>query len=149
MSVRRARAADLDALVPLFDGYRVFYGQPSDPAGARAFLAERFERDESVIFMAEDTAGGAPVGFTQLYPSFTSAGMQRIYILNDLFVAEGARRQGIGTALLGAAADFARDQGAARLALSTAFDNLAARSVYEAHGWTRDEVFYNYTFRLG
>ena len=147
MSIRRATIADLDALAALFDAYRVFYKQPSDPEGGRAFLAERFERGESVIFIAEE--GGQALGFTQLYPSFTSAGMKRIYILNDLFVAEEGRRQGIGTALLEAAATFARESGAARLALSTAFDNLAAQSVYEAHGWTRDEQFYSYNFRLG
>ncbi len=148
MTIRRATIADLDALAALFDAYRVFYKQPADPEGARAFLSERFARDESVIFMACDE-GGAPIGFTQLYPSFTSAGMKRIYILNDLFVADGARRRGVGTALLDAAALFAREAGAARLALSTAFDNLAAQSVYEAHGWIRDEQFYSYNFRLG
>ena len=148
MTIRRATADDLDALTALFDAYRVFYKQPSDMAGARAFLAERFAREESVIFLACDEAGAA-IGFTQLYPSFTSAGMQRIYILNDLFVAQGARRQGVGTALLDAATSFAREAGAARLALSTAFDNLAAQSVYEAHGWRRDEQFYSYNFRLG
>ncbi len=147
MLTRPATIADLDRLVALFDAYRVFYGQPSDMDGARAFLSERFERGESVIFVAQDDAGAA-LGFTQLYPSFTSAGMKRIFILNDLFVADGARRRGIGTALLEAAADFARAQGAARLALSTAFDNLAAQSVYEAHGWVRDARFYSYNFAL-
>ena len=148
MPIRQAIAADLDALIPLFDDYRVFYGQPSDVEGASAFLAERFERSGSVIFLAHDESGEA-IGFAQLYPSFTSAGMQRIYILNDLFVIEQGRRQGIATALLDAAADFARSSGAARLALSTAFDNLAAQSVYEAHGWSRDEHFYSYNLKLG
>ena len=148
MPIRPATVADLDALVALFDAYRTFYGQPSDLYGARTFLAERFERGESVIFLAEDE-GGTALGFTQLYPSFTSAGMQRIYILNDLFVADEARRRGIGTALLDAAVVFASESGAARLALSTAFDNLAAQSVYEAHGWVRDERFYRYNFKLG
>ncbi|MBO9574247.1 MAG: GNAT family N-acetyltransferase [Sphingobium sp.] len=148
MTIRRATLADLDALAVLFDAYRVFYKQPSDLGGARTFLSERFERNESVIFIAADDSGH-PLGFTQLYPSFTSAGMKRIYILNDLFVAEGNRRQGIATTLLEAAAQFARESGAARLALSTAFDNAAAQSVYEAHGWLRDEHFYSYNLKLG
>ena len=148
MPIHRATIGDLDALTALFDAYRVFYKQPSDMEGARAFLAERLERSESIIFIAVDEDGQA-LGFTQLYPSFTSTGMKRVYILNDLFVAEGGRRQGIGTALLEAAADFAREAGAARLALSTAFDNLAAQSVYEAHGWSRDQNFYSYNLKLG
>jgi GNAT superfamily N-acetyltransferase len=147
MQVEQATAADLDALVPLFDAYRLFYGQCSDEAGARAFLAERFARAESAIFIARGAAGEA-LGFTQLYPSFTSAGMKRIFILNDLFVAQGARRRGVASALLRAAAAFARAEGAARLALSTAFDNRAAQSVYEAHGWQRDEQFHSYNLRL-
>ncbi len=147
MLIRQATAADLDALAVLFDDYRQFYGQPGDLEGARNFLAERFERSESVIFIAQDE-GAAMLGFTQLYPSFTSTAMKRIYILNDLYVAPDARRRGVATALLEGAAAFARESGAARLALSTAFDNLAAQSVYEAHGWTRDEHFYSYNLRL-
>ncbi len=148
MPTRQATPADLDALAALFDAYRQFYRQPADLAGARFFLAERLARQESVIFVAEDESGRA-LGFAQLYPSFTSAGMKRIYILNDLFVAAEARRQGVGTKLLEAAVEFARASGAARLTLSTAFDNLAARSVYEAHGWVRDDHFQSYNFRLG
>ena len=48
----RAERKDLDDLVPLFDGYRQFYGQRSDLAAARAFLNDRIERDESVIYLA-------------------------------------------------------------------------------------------------
>jgi hypothetical protein len=35
IEIRRAGAADIDLLVPLFDACRRFYRQPSDPAGAR------------------------------------------------------------------------------------------------------------------
>ena len=147
MLIRQACAADLDALTALFDGYRIFYGQPSDPAGARAFLAERLERQQSTILLALGD-DGAPLGFTQLYPSFTSIGMQRIFILNDLFVVPEARRQGVGKALLAAAAQHGRAQGAARLTLSTARDNRTAQRVYEASGWQRDELFFNYHLAL-
>ena len=86
IQVRRASVRDLEALVPLFDVYRQFYGQPADIPLARAFLSERFEHDESVIFVATDSTGSA-VGFTQLYPSVSSVSAARIFILNDLFVA--------------------------------------------------------------
>ncbi len=148
MLTRRALITDLDALAAMFDAYRQFYGQPSDVAGARTFLADRFAHDQSVIFIALDNEG-QPLGFTQLYPSFTSTRMQRIFILNDLFVVPDGRRQGVGKALLAAATDYGRDAGAARLALSTAVDNLTAQGVYEANGWTRDEAFYSYNFPLG
>ena len=115
--VWRAEARDLPVLVPLFDAYRQFYGQPSDLPRAHAFLAERFVRDESTVFLAED--GGKAVGFVQLYPSFSSTRTAPILILNDLYVAPDARRTGAARALVAAAEAFARAAGAAGLILST------------------------------
>lgn len=146
MDIRAATAEDLETLVPLFDGYRQFYGFASDPAGARAFLADRLNRQESVIFLAMDQ--GQAVGFTQLYPSFSSGRMARIYILNDLFVTPGARGSGAGRRLIAAAQDFGRANGAARLTLSTAVDNTTAQSLYEACGWVRETDYYTYNFAL-
>jgi GNAT superfamily N-acetyltransferase len=136
-TIRRASAADLDALVPLFDAYRVFYAQPSDPVRARDFLAERFANGESMVLLAE--RGASTVGFSQLYPIFSSVRTARTWLLNDLFVAEGARRGGVARALLDAAAAFAREQGAAGVMLETTRDNGPARALYRAAGWNEDE----------
>jgi ribosomal protein S18 acetylase RimI-like enzyme len=140
--VRRAEARDVDALAPLFDAYRQFYGQPSDVARAHAFLTERFLRAESVVFVAEDA--GRAVGFTQLYPSFSSTRTARIYVLNDLYVDREARRTGAARALLEAAEAFARADGAAGLTLSTGVENRPAQTLYEAMGWVRETRFYDY-----
>jgi GNAT superfamily N-acetyltransferase len=107
---------------------------------------ERLERAESVIFLAFE--GAAAIGFTQLYPSFSSGAMARIFILNDLFVTPEARRRGVGSALLQAAADFGRSAGAVRLVLSTEINNRTAQSVYERIGWKRDIVFCVYQLAL-
>jgi ribosomal protein S18 acetylase RimI-like enzyme len=136
-TIRRASAADLDALVPLFDAYRVFYAQPSDPVRARDFLADRLANGESVVLVAE--RGPSAIGFTQLYPIFSSVRTARTWLLNDLFVAEGARRGGVARALLDAAAAFAREQGAAGVMLETTRDNGPARALYRAAGWNEDE----------
>jgi GNAT superfamily N-acetyltransferase len=133
-SVRRATRDDLDALVPLFDGYRGFYGQPSALLLARDFLAARLQRDESVIFLAT-AEDNAPAGFTQLYPMFSSVRAARVWILNDLFVAAHARKRGVARALLDAATDFARGDGAIRLELETTPDNHEAQALYRAQGW--------------
>ena len=85
MNIRQATLDDLGAIVPLFDGYRQFYGQPSDPALARSFLSERLIHHQSVVFIALDAQQQA-IGFTQLFPSFSSVSAARIFILNDLFV---------------------------------------------------------------
>jgi GNAT superfamily N-acetyltransferase len=138
----RAELDDLDALVPLFDGYRRFYRQLSDMVGARAFLADRIKRDESVIFLA--VVDGAIVGFTQLYPLFSSIAMKRLWLLNDLFVAPDARKSGAGRALLERAERWAAETGAKGLTLSTEVTNLAARRLYDAGGWTKDEEFVHY-----
>lgn len=131
--VRRASLDDLDALVPLFDAYRVFYAQTSDPDNAREFLATRLQRAESVILLAGPRSTAA--GFTQLYPMFSSVSMARIWVLNDLFVAADARRGGVARALLDAAADFARDDGALRLELETMPGNIQAQALYRDMGW--------------
>jgi len=145
--VRQATVADLDLLVPLFDAYRVFYRKPSDPDLARQFLSERFQHNQSSIFLAFDENGSA-VGFTQLYPSFSSASAARILILNDLFVAPSARRSGLGAALVKAAANYGRAVGAVRMTLSTEVTNTGAQALYEASGWSRQSDFYVYTLPL-
>jgi GNAT superfamily N-acetyltransferase len=138
MLLRRATVADLDKVVPLFDAYRQFYGQRPDPAAARAFLEERIARDESVIFLAVAEDGEA-LGFTQLFPSFSSVSVRRLWVLNDLFVRSGGRRGGVGRRLLERAREFAIETGAKGLTLSTAVDNAAARALYESCGWREDE----------
>ena len=145
--VRQASIHDLDTLVPLFDGYRQFYRQPSDPARARAFLAERFAHHESLILLACDEQG-VGLGFTQLYPLFSSVRTVRIYLLNDLFVATDARRYGVGKALLGASDEHARALGAASLWLQTELNNAPAQALYESLGWKRDQAFCDYGLTL-
>jgi len=146
ITIRQAVLADLDAVAILFDAYRQFYGQASDEAAAKAFLQARFEHGQSVVLLAESQ--GQTVGFTQLYPSFSSVSMARVFVLNDLFVAPTARRMGVGEALLNAAADHARQLGAVRLSLTTNVQNLPAQSLYESMGWERDQKFYAYHLAL-
>ncbi len=110
-------------------------------------MLERFQHNESIIFLAFDQVGSA-IGFTQLFPSFSSASVARILILNDLFVDPAARRTGAGQALLRAAADFGRAVGAVRLTLSTEVTNTGAQALYEAAGWTRQSAFYVYDLYL-
>ncbi|GLQ96003.1 GNAT family N-acetyltransferase [Dyella mobilis] len=148
-SIHQAGIQDLDVLVPLFDGYRQFYRQPSDPSRARSFLAERFAHHESVIVLARsDEDSGVGFGFVQLYPLFSSVRTVRTYVLNDLFVSPQARRQGVAKALLLAAADGARALGAASLSLTTALDNHPAQALYESLGWQRDREFCEYALVL-
>jgi ribosomal protein S18 acetylase RimI-like enzyme len=145
----RATLDDLDALATLFDGYRVFYKQASDPALARAFIEERLQHDESVIFIARDGGNREALGFTQLYPMFSSVSARRIWVLNDLFVAPAARKCGVAHALMDCARDFAMRAGALRLILETAENNHAAQALYESLGYVRESGERHYALELG
>ena len=147
VQVTRATVDDVETVAPLFDAYRQFYQHPGDLDGARAFLAERLERGESVIFLAR-LDDGTPAGFTQLYPIFSSTSMRRAWLLNDLFVAPAARRAGVGRALLERAHVFARETNSKDLMLQTAVDNFPAQRLYESLGWQRDNDFYVYMLAL-
>lgn len=54
--VRRATPDDATRAATLFDAYRVFYGERSNAEAARAFLAARLARRESIVLLA--TCGG-------------------------------------------------------------------------------------------
>ncbi len=143
----RATIDDLPLIVPLFEGYRQFYKQTPDPEGARRFLAEHFEANSSVIFLAfltDEQGERQACGFTQLYLSFSSVALKKLWILNDLFVAPEVRHLGVGRALLKGAREFAAETQARGLTLKTAVDNYPAQALYETAGWKRDEQFYSY-----
>ena len=146
--VRQAGPGDVDLVAPLFDAYRQFYQQPPDLALARAFLAERLARAESVVFLAE--RDGRPVGFVQLYPLFssTTARPRRLWLLNDLFVAPAVRGGGVGRALLARARQLAEETGAVGLELATARTNTGAQRLYESLGYREDEHFMRYELGL-
>lgn len=146
ITARQAVLFDLEALVPLFDDYRRFYGRDSNLDAAREFLSARFNHGESILFVAHEAH--VAVGFVQLYPSFSSISLARTFILNDIFVSEQWRKKRIGSRLIAAAIEFAKSLGAVRLSLSTAISNQTAQALYESAGWKRDEQFFCYHFAI-
>ena len=135
---------DIRAVAQLFDAYRQFYEQAPNLSLAEQFIADRLQKAESVILVAED-AQQAMTGFCQLYPTFCSVDVSPIYSLYDLFVAPEHRKTGSGRLLLLAAEDQARRNGKSRMDLTTAKTNLPAQTLYASLGWKRDEVFYAYS----
>lgn len=142
ITVRQAVFSDVGELSGLFDLYRVFQGKESNIEAARSFLQARFDHGESVVFMAHE--GSAPLGFAQIYPSYSSTALARVFILNDLFVHENGRRKGVASKLLAALEGYAWAHGAARVTLNVAIDNRPGRELYEAQGWRKDEQFFMY-----
>jgi ribosomal protein S18 acetylase RimI-like enzyme len=142
MTVKEATTADAAAVAVLFDAYRSYYEQAPDLQGAENFIAERLRNRESVIYLALD--GERPVGFTQLYPFFTSVGMKRAWVLNDLYVAEEYRNRGVGRALIAAAQELARTTSAKWIMLQTYTSNVNAQALYEKLGFEKDTGSYYY-----
>ncbi|MGF1740063.1 GNAT family N-acetyltransferase [Vibrio profundum] len=147
MNILQATTDHLDHVARLFNQYRVFYGVESDLKLAQEFIGERLSNNESVVFLALDSNGEA-VGFTQLYPSFSSVSVQKIWILNDLFVNGDFRGQGVGKALLNAAKQFAEGTKAKGIALETAHDDVSAQHLYETLGYQKDTRYYHYFLTL-
>lgn len=137
MQIIKADKSNLQDLAKLFDDYRVFYKQQSDIEGATKFLAERFDNDESVIFAAEEDR--VLLGFTQLYPFFTSVGMKRSWVLNDLYVAAEQRGRGISKKLIEAAKEFTKHTQANGLSLETEKSNTIGNNLYPKVGFDLDE----------
>ena len=144
--VRSASQSDLEGLTILFDQYRQFYQCAPDLAAARNWLKENIEQERSAIFVAD--SGGTLLGFTQLYPALCSVDLVDYFVLYDLFVVEEARRQGIARALMNAASDWAKAQGAARLDLETARDNYPGQALYRGLQYELDEVFLKFSLDL-
>jgi GNAT superfamily N-acetyltransferase len=142
VTVIRAGLSDVAEAAVLFAAYREFYGQPHDVDAAAAFLTSRLARDESVVLLSRDA--GVAVGFTQIYPMFSSTRLAPIWILNDLFVAESARGSGAVDELLETAATLAAAAGCIAIELSTARTNARAQAVYVRHGYQLDEVYRSY-----
>ena len=143
-SIIRADLGHLDVLTSLFDGYRQFYRQKSDPIAAREYLKARIETHSCVIFVAVDK-DGAGLGFVLLYPTWDSVDLKAYWILHDLFVDPDSRTRGTGSALMKVAEKFGRGVGASRLDLGTGVNNTTAQGLYETLGWEQDREFFRYS----
>ena len=138
----KATVNELDCLTELFDLYRLFYGQESNLEDAREFLKERLVNEVSVVFIAFDENN--PIGFVELYPSFSSVSMKRSWVLNDLYVIENARKKRFAEKLINKAINFAEETGAKGVLLETAKENVTAQSLYEKVGFIKESTYFYY-----
>ncbi len=148
MRIIQATLEHLDLLTPLFVKYREFYGALPYPDSSRAFLEKRLRRKESVIYLALADADDKLMGFCQLYPSFSSLSLKRVWILNDIYVAEDARRQLVADNLIRTAKKMAKDTHAVRMRVSTSSNNEVAQKTYESIGFKEDTEFKNYVLPI-
>ncbi len=142
--IRKASLKDLTFVVKLFDQYRVFYEKESDKEKATEFISERLTLKDSVIYVAESSDNNL-VGFVQLYPIFSSTRMQRLWLLNDLFVANEYRGKGISKLLIESAKELCIETNACGLILETAKTNIVGNHLYPKLGFLLD-TDHNYYF---
>ena len=131
----------------LFDLYRQFYKYESNLIESTNYIKDRFNNNESTIFIAISDANEA-IGFVQLYETFGSLDLGKIVILYDLYVKEDHRKNNIGRKLMIKSHEYAKKINAKRIQLSTATDNYIGQSLYESLGYVKDDNFYTYDFEI-
>jgi ribosomal protein S18 acetylase RimI-like enzyme len=146
LTIKQAKPSDANLIGPVFDAYRVFYQQTSDIGLAESFISERLSNKQSVIFFAFDADLPNPecLGFVQLYPMYSSVSAKPLLVLNDLFVAQAARKKGLARRLMEAAKEEALKCSAKGLILETDTHNVNAQALYESLGYTKTDDVYHY-----
>lgn len=145
MKIIQANTEHIDQVVDLFDAYRVWYRKPSDKISGKAFILDRMNGKESIIYACE-TEEGTLVGFTQLYPIFSSTRMKRMWLLNDLFVHPDFRGKGISKMLINQAKELAKSNQACGILLETETTNDIGNRLYPQEGFELEENnFYFWT----
>ncbi len=146
MEIFQANIKQLNDVAFLFDQYRGFYRQNSDLKQAKQFIKARLQEQDAVILLA--TKNNQPVGYTQLFPSWSSVSMQRVWILNDLFVLPKERNKGIAKALMNAAKEYAVSTNAVRIILATEVTNKIGQNLYRSMGYRKFDEFYHYVLAI-
>jgi GNAT superfamily N-acetyltransferase len=129
----------LGTLLPMIGAYQRFYGvEDVDVERNRSFFSRFLAPSQDGMLIAA-WRGEELVGYACLYWHFTSLVPAETVLLNDLYVEQGSRGQGIGRALIEASAEIARERGAHHLEWATAPDNVTAQRLYDRTGAERSE----------
>lgn len=143
--IRKATLQDLDQLTNLFDQYVVFYKNPSNIEKHKAYLKDRIENNEATVFLAFDENNPEKaIGFTLIYITFSSLALNKILILNDLYVDPNVRKNGVGEKLISQTVALAKELGSNLIRLRTSKSNTVAQGLYNKMGFVREDYLYSY-----
>jgi GNAT superfamily N-acetyltransferase len=138
---------EFEELLPLIAAYQRFYEvERVDEARNRGFFRRFLAPSEDGLLLGARNEGRL-LGYACLYWHFSSLEATECVLMNDLFVDESARGQGVGRALIKASADVARERGVPFVEWSTAPDNKTAQRLYDSTGAERSEWF-SYELRV-
>lgn len=130
---------EFEGLLPLIASYQRFYEVAEiDEERNRSFFRRFLAPSEDGLLLGA-RRGGRVVGYACLYWHFSSTQAKETVLMNDLFVEESARGQGVGRALIEATAEVARERGVPSIEWSTAPDNHTAQRLYDSTGAERSE----------
>lgn len=147
MEIREFNIEDLESVSNLLNEYRLFYRKESDKESCNKFIKDRYDNNESKIFVADN--GEELVGFVQIYPVFSTVSLQRAYILNDLYVSSNSRTGGVGKQLIEKTFEYARQNNARYVTLETSIDNTKAQSLYKKMGMKVDNSVLHFSRKFG
>jgi len=129
------RQAEIEEARDVVAMYGWLFGPPGytppgwDPARAERAVKEAIEDDDAAMLVAAD--GDRFVGLCSAYLELNSIRFGQRCWVEDLAVDPERRSEGLGGALLDAAEDWAREQGATHLELDTGLDRTDAQRFYE------------------
>ncbi len=130
--VRRAGAADAEAIGRLLHDFNTEF---DDITPGPVALAERVRMLLGGGELTVLVGGPGPDGLALLRfrPAIWTSSLE--CYLAELYVVPGRRGQGLGRALVEAAIEVARAEGADHMDLGTGEDDVAARALYESLGF--------------
>jgi ribosomal protein S18 acetylase RimI-like enzyme len=145
MLIRRAEERDLEAVGRLgarllrahheFDPLRFMAPRENTEEGYAWFLGTQLRRDGVVVFVAEQAGQVVGYVYAGIEPQSWKELREEAGFIHDLYVDETARRRGVASELLEAAADWLAERGMPRIVLWTAAPNEAARRLFERLGF--------------
>lgn len=135
-AIRRADAADAEAVGQLLHDFNTEFDDhtPGPTALARRVRQLLASGDTKVLLPVSGPDGLAVLRFR---PAIFTEALE--CYLAELYVAPDRRGRGLGRALMEAAIEVAREEGATHMDLGTADDDVAARALYESLGFSNRE----------
>ena len=148
VQVRPAVAEDWQDFLVLVDGLYQEFDEDRPPSGRLARLFDGAVADDSSFKLLFAVAEDELCGLLSMAIVPTTQGATCFFYLDDVFVLEQYRGQGIGTELMREAVNHARSSDCVRMELGTRRDNIRARRLYERLGFGEvDGVRYSLMLR--
>lgn len=144
-TIRTAQQGDEEQILAMYEWLFAPPGSKPpqwDPNEARPRIAEAIRSPLSTILLAEE--GGALIAFCTAYLELNSVRFGQRCWVEDFAVDPNRRSQGVGSAVLRAAQEWARGAGATHLELDSGLARVDAHRFYEREGGARQSYAFGW-----